>query len=41
MFGHFSTSCMKGLTEYYLDPAYIPVKSQYRMAEGSVSVKMV
>ena len=39
MFGHFSTLCMKGLTGHYLDPAFIPVKSQCKMAECSIRVK--
>ena len=36
MFGHFSILCMKGLAEHYLNPAFIPVKSQCRMVERSI-----
>ena len=41
IFGHFLILCMKRLTEEYLDRAFSPIKSHCRMAEWSVSVKLV
>ena len=39
MFGNFSTISTKGQTEHYLDAAFIPIKSQCKMAEWSFKVK--
>ena len=41
MFGHFSTLCMKDLTEHCLDAAFIPIKSQCKMGEWQIRVKQV